>query len=210
MRRGERGSTSRMAVSLLLAGALAALAGCGRDEANTTGASPFTASGAQSAESRAARLRDTPQARAWRSRLQFEQDARSCARDAPRLSTAERRARADRLEEQIRDRERAGELSAGESMLLRAAMIQAQTGSNEEQAQRLAALVQRYRQDAARREAAWTARLQGDPRMQRYKSREQDVVAEVMALDRIPAGLSRDEYLRHRLQEERERAWSTR
>jgi hypothetical protein len=95
-------------------------------------------------------------------------------------------------------------------MLLRAAMIQAQTGSNEEQAQRLAALVQRYRQDAARREAAWTARLQGDPRMQRYKSREQDVVAEVMALDRIPAGLSRDEYLRHRLQEERERAWSTR
>ena len=36
--------------------------------------------------------------------------------------------------------------------------------------------------------------------MQRYKAREKAVVAEVMAMTIIPGGLTRDEYLRQRLQ----------
>ena len=200
-----------LAAACLLAGGLAALAGCGEQPHETTAAtSPFAAPAAAARREQAERLRNSPQARAWRSRKQFEAEARAFVRDAPGLSTAERRARADRLEAEIRDREHAGELSAGESMLLRAAMIQAQAGTTEEEAQRLAALVQRYREDAARRESAWIAQQRNDPRMQRYKTREQAVVAEVMAMDEVPGGLSRDEYLRRRLQEERERAWSPR
>lgn len=195
----------------LLAGGLALLAGCGeRPREATSAASPFAAPATAAQREQAERLRNSPQARAWRSRKQFEAEARAFVRDAPGLSAAERRARADRLEAEIRDRERAGELSAGESMLLRASMIQAQAGTTEEEAQRIAALVQRYREDAARRESAWIAQQRNDPRMQRYKTREQAVVAEVMAMDRIPGGLSRDAYLRRRLQEERERAWSGR
>ena len=202
---------SRLVAACLLAGGVFALGGCGKEPSAAAGtASPFAVATAGAQRERADRLRDSPQARAWRSRKQFEQEARRFVRDAPGLSTAERRARADRLEAEIRDRERAGELSAGESVLLRAAMIQAQAGTTEEQAQRLAALVQRYREDAARRESAWVANQQRDPRMQRYKAREHDVVAEVMAMDTIPGGLSRDEFLRRRLQEEREHAWSNR
>jgi hypothetical protein len=39
---------------------------------------------------------------------------------------------------------------------------------------------------------------------QLYKVREREIVAEVMALQSIPDGLSREEYLRRRLQAERE------
>jgi hypothetical protein len=39
---------------------------------------------------------------------------------------------------------------------------------------------------------------------QLYKVREGQIVAEVMSLQTIPNGLSRDEYLRRRLQTERE------
>ncbi len=209
---GRRPSHSfRLVAACLLAGGLVGLGGCGSEPRAATGtASPFAAPATSAQRAQAERLRDSPQARAWRARKQFEDEARSFVREAPGLSTAERRARADKLEAEIRDRERAGELSAGESMLLRAALIQAQAGTSEEEAQRLAALVQRYREDAARREAAWLAQQQRDPHMRQYKSREQDVVAEVMAMDEIPGGLSRDEYLRRRLQEERERAWAGR
>ena len=68
-------------------------------------------------------------------------------------------------------------------------------------------LAERYRADAARREAAFVAQQQADPRMQRYKAREKAVVAEVMAMTTIPGGLTRDEYLRERLQRERELAF---
>lgn len=199
----------RFVAACLLTGGVATLTGCGKEPSvSAIAAAPLATATAGGQREPAERLRDSPQARAWQARKQFEAEVRSFVREAPGLSAAEQRARAERLEADIRDRERANELSAGESVLLRTAMIQAQAGTSEEQAQQLAALVQRYRDDAARREAAWVARQQRDPRMQRYKLREQAVVAEVMAMDPIPGGLSRDEYLRRRLQEEREGAWS--
>ena len=48
------------------------------------------------------------------------------------------------------------------------------------------------------------AAAQSDPMFQLYKVRESQVVAEVMSLQTIPDGLSREEYLRRRLQAERE------
>ncbi len=152
-------------------------------------------------------LENTPQAREWLGQQRFEREARAFVRDAARLPTAERERRAQALEAQIDAREKSGELSAGDTVLLRAALIEARSGSEAEQKARLAALAERYRADAARREAAFVAQQQADPRMQRYKAREKAVVAEVMAMTAIPGGLTRDEYLRQRLQLERERAF---
>ena len=99
------------------------------------------------------------------------------------------------------------EIMNKETMLLRAALVEAGSATAAEQAARMAALVERYRADAARREAAFVAQQQADPRMQRYKAREKAVVAEVMAMKDIPGGLTRNEYLRQRLLLERERAF---
>lgn len=197
----------------LLAGGLAALPACSRvpaEAAGTPRADRPAIAPVDPALAQRERLRDSPQARAWQARRRFEAEARDFVREAPALPAAERRARADRLEAEIDQRERARELSAGEAVLLRAALVQAQAASSEEQAGRMAALLQRYRENAARREAAWTARQRNDPRMRRYKAREQAVVAEVMSMPEIPGGLSRDAYLRQRLQAERERAWAGR
>jgi hypothetical protein len=152
-------------------------------------------------------LEATPQAREWLAQQRFGREARAFVRDAAKLPVAERERSARALEAQIEARERSGELSAGETVLLRAAMIEALPGSEEEKKARLAALAERYRADAARREAAFVAQQQADPRMQRYKAREKQVVAEVMAMKAIPDGLTRDQYLRQRLQLERERAF---
>lgn len=162
---------------------------------------------APSSPTRLQALENTPQAREWLGQQRFEQDARAFVRDARNLPAAERERRAQALEAQIEARERSGELSAGETVLLRAALIEADSGNDAERKARLAALAERYRADAARREAAFAAQQQADPRMQRYKAREKAVVAEVMAMTTIPGGLTRDEYLRQRLQTERERAF---
>ena len=194
----------------LMATGLALLAGCGETPRGQAG---VTAGGdgavAASAPAERERLRTSPQARDWADRKRFEQDARNLVREAPGLSAAERDARARQLEAEIGKRERSGELSAGETVLLRAAMIESQAGTSEEQARRMAELVTRYREDATQREAAWLTQQQRDPRMQQYKSREQAVVTEVMAMDSFPNGMTRDQYLRLRLQQEREAAWGT-
>lgn len=149
----------------------------------------------------------TPQARDYRQRQQFQRDAQRFFRDARNLGPVVRTQRAQVLERKIDAYENAGELSAGETMLLRVGLIQATVADPAEQAAQVEALAQRYRADAARRNAQWQERQRQDPHFQDYKQREQAVVAEVMAMQRIPGGLSRDEYLRQRLQAERERAY---
>lgn len=72
----------------------------------------------------------------------------------------------------------------------------------QQQIEQIRALRERYEADAQRRNAQ--AAEQADPMFQLYKVRESQIVAEVMALQTIPDGLSRDEYLRRRLQAERE------
>ena len=189
---------------MLVASALLAT-GCGERPVAQAAAQADPAVAPTQARLRA--LENTPQAREWLGQQRFERDARDFVRDAAKLPTAERERRAQSLETQIAERERSGELSAGETVLLRAALIEAGSGSEAEQKARLAALAERYRADAARREAAFVAQQQADPRMQRYKAREKAVVAEVMAMTTIPGGLTRDEYLRQRLQRERELAF---
>lgn len=184
------------------------LPGCNaeRDQA-TAGIGSVDAQPAASDAAQARRLLQSPQVRAWQARQRFRHEARDFLRVAASLPAVEREQRADALEAEITKRALARELSAGEAMLLRAALLQQLSDSDAEKARSLAALAEHYRQDAARREAAWIARQRSDPRMQRYKARERMVVAEVMAMKTIPGGLTRDEYMRRRLQEERELAW---
>lgn len=198
----------RAATAIVLAAGISLLAagcGAGHERAGATaasaGAPPVVHDPAR------ARLLRSPQVRHWQDQQRFAHDAREFLRTASSIPPVEREQRADALQAQITERERTRELSAGEAMLLRVALVQALPGSDAEQARRLAALAEGYRKDAERREAAWIASQRSDPRMQQYKARERIVVAEVMAMTAIPGGLTRDQYLRQRLQQERERAW---
>ncbi len=155
-----------------------------------------------------ASLQTTPQAQAHRERQRFETDAKDFFARAPSLRAVERSERADALTRQIDRYEAAGGLSAGEAVLLRTALIKATVDDPAEQAAAVAELADRYRAHADQRMAAFAAQQANDPRFQSYKTREAQVVSEVMAMTSIPAGLTRDQYLRQRLQEERERAYA--
>lgn len=158
-------------------------------------------------ESQRAALQATPQARAYEERQTFERQARDFLREAPKLGAVARSEQARTLSASIDGYERIGQMSAGEALMLRIALIRAGSADDADTATRIAEMTERYRTATERREAAWEARQNSDPRFQDYKLRERAVVAEVMALREIPGGLSRDEYLRRRLEQERVRAY---
>lgn len=153
-------------------------------------------------------LQATPQAQEHLERQRFEADAKDFFARSTSLRAVERSERADALTRQIDKYEAAGGLSAGEAVLLRTALVKATVDDPARQAEEVAAIADRYRAHADRRMAAFLEQQRNDPRFQTYKAREAQVVAEVMAATTIPAGLTRDQYLRQRLQEERERAYA--
>lgn len=163
--------------------------------------------GPAAADPREAALQQSPQARAYRERRDFEADSKRFLRDAARLGPVEREKQARALSASIDKYEREGGLSAGESLLLRSGLIKATVADETLQAARIAELTQDYREHADRRTAEYLAQHERDPRFQDYKARERSIVAEVMAMSSIPGGLSRDEYLRQRLQQARELAY---
>lgn len=171
-------------------------------------APPTAADATPSASPAWLRLQATPQARDHRERERFEADARDFFARASSLRPVERSERADALSRQIDRYEGDGGLSAGEAVLLRTALVKATVEDPAEQVEQVAAIADRYRTHADQRMAAFAAQQASDPRFQAYKAREAHVVSEVMAMTSIPAGLTRDQYLRQRLQEERERAYA--
>ena len=156
------------------------------------------------ADSRQAALASTPQARAHRSRLAFEQRVRGFLRDAHTLDENTRREQAQAIGREIDQREQARELSAGESVVLRVSLIEAAEQDQAERIRQSQALVDRYRQQTAARQAAFEEQQRQDAGFQAYKVREAQIVSEVMAMTRYPGGMSRDDYLRIRLQEARQ------
>ena len=163
--------------------------------------------GALAADPRTAALEQSPQVRAYRERQDFEARSRGFLRNAGKLGSVEREKQARELSASIDKYERDGGLSAGEALLLRSGLIKATIADEPEQAAQIAELTQDYRERADRRTAEYLAQHQRDPRFQDYKAREHSIVAEVMAMSSIPGGLSRDEYLRQRLQQARELAY---
>ncbi|MEO6102894.1 MAG: hypothetical protein ABIP44_04550 [Pseudoxanthomonas sp.] len=152
-------------------------------------------------------LKGSPQAQAWEERQAFEARARRFMRDASRLGAVERSEQARALSASIDRYESQGGLSAGESLLLRTGLIKATMDDETRQAEQIAALMEDYRQHADQRMDAYATQHAGDPRFQDYKARERAIVAEVMALRDIPGGITRNDYLRQRLQQARESAY---
>jgi hypothetical protein len=131
-------------------------------------------------------------------RARFNEQAREFFARAPALPPEEARQRAQALSEELSRIEQAGGMSAGETFLVRAGLIRATEPDEQRQAAQLRALKERYEANSRQHSA------EPDPMFQLYKVREREIVAEVLSLQTIPDGLSREEYLRRRLQAERE------
>lgn len=176
-----------------------------RDDASAASESAQTAvSSIPAADPKQAALASTPQARAHRSRLAFEQRVRAFLRDAHTLDENARREQAQAIGREIDRREQARELSAGESVVLHVGLIEAAEQDQAERIRQSQALVDRYRQQTAARQAAFEDQQRQDAGFQAYKAREARIVSEVMAMTSFPGGMSRDDYLRMRLQDARQ------
>ena len=146
------------------------------------------------------RVEQTPVDVATRER--FNERARAFFADAAQMTGEDRVREARQLEQELTRLEQAGGLSAGETLLIRAGLIRETVPAGAQQDAQLQALQERYRAETQRRVA--TAQARPDPQFGYYKVRESEIVDEVMAMETIPDGLTRDEYLRRRLQSARE------
>lgn len=150
-------------------------------------------------------LPDPAMLKAYEARQAFHEQYRQFLATTDQLLAAPRDEQAQALAQAIDEREAQGELALSEALLLQLGLIK--VTNPDETAQRAAAeaLVARYQARSAAREAQRPA--QADQRFVDYKEREKAIVSEVLALQSIPGGLSRDEYLRQRLQEAREQSY---
>jgi hypothetical protein len=143
-----------------------------------------------------------PQTREFADRERFHADVRTFFAEAPALSQSEKVERGRGLARDISRYEAAGELSASEALLLKIALIRETIADQAAQTAQVTALQQHYRAESERLQAEWQARP--DPAFDLYKAREREIVAEVNLMSEIPDGMSRNEYLRQRLQRARE------
>ncbi len=146
----------------------------------------------------------TPDARANQSRLAFERHARAFVRDAPGLDDATRTARARTLSQDIDRREQNRELSGDEAMMMRVGLIQVAVKDPRERVVQIKEVIERHNQQAAARKRALLAQQQTAAKLKDYKTQEARIVSEVLAMQSYPNGMSRDDYLRQRLQEARD------
>jgi hypothetical protein len=138
----------------------------------------------------------------FQQRQQFQQEVREFFARAPALQPEERAARAKEIARAITHYEAKGEIAAAEALTLRSGLIRETVADPIEQVVALRGLQQHYQQLGERKQAQWEARP--NPELELYKAREREIVNEVMAMTTIPDGLTRDEYLRRRLQSARE------
>lgn len=146
-------------------------------------------------------LLQNPAVKNQEQRLAFHQAYRSFVSGAAELSPAQRESQAQALREQIETYEQRSELAMSESLLLQLGLIQLTTGDEQAQKDQAAALVARYKAISAEREAKAAT---PSAEFRRYKADEKRIVEEVLSMYSFPDGLSRDEYLRQRLQQARE------
>ncbi|HKE93466.1 MAG TPA: hypothetical protein VKB34_04105 [Povalibacter sp.] len=135
-------------------------------------------------------------------RLAFHARARQFFAAAAALTAAERVRQAKSIAADVDRYEHSGELSAGEALLLKSALIRASVADPAGQQKQVDQFERSYRADTNRRLEAWSTHR--DPMFELYKLRESVIISNVMSMSTIPEGLSRDEYLRRRLQSERE------
>lgn len=141
-----------------------------------------------------------PEARADQGRLAFERQARAFLHDAPRLDDATRLARARALSDDIKRREQNRELSGDEALMMRVGLIQVAVKDPRERVVQVQEVIDRHNRQTAARKQALLAQQRRDAQLKEYKTQEARIVSEVLAMNSYPGGLSRDAYLRQRLQ----------
>ena len=142
-------------------------------------------------------------------RERFERRVRDFLAGSASIDATGRARIAAELDAQVEVEELAQRMSADEARMLRLALIERGTDDPGERVRRAEALADAYRREAERRWRVFDQQQANDPAFRAYKAREAAIVVEVAALRTIPGGLHRDEYLRQRLQAERERAYAT-
>ena len=169
-------------------------------------ANPAQPEDALSAEQQA--LLSAPETQHYQDNLAFAKRLRSFLSEAKQLSDAQRDAQIEAFAAAIAEREGRGELALNEALLLDLALIEARGGDEASQKTAADALVARYRQRSAERVQAGLKDAVEAQAFALYKSQEGEIVSEVMSMNEaaLPLGVSRDEYLRQRLQSAREAA----
>ena len=140
---------------------------------------------------------DTPELERYRDTIAFGEAVRAFFDGYRELGKAERAARAEQLLAQVEARERDGQLLAQEALVLRLGVLRATVDDPavvESESRRIVDDYQRRAEQAA-------ANRVPDPRDAQYQTRQAEIAREVMALEEIPGGVSREEYLRERLRE---------
>jgi hypothetical protein len=143
-----------------------------------------------------------PRVQKFQQRERFQQEVREFFARAPALPPEERAARARDIAGAITHYEAEGEIAAAEALTLRSGLVRETVADPVEQIVAIRGLQEHYQQQGERKQAEWQTRA--DPDLELYKAREREIVDEVMAMTTIPDGLTRDEYLRRRLQSARE------
>ena len=146
-------------------------------------------------------LLDSPQTLELANRLDFEEELHTFFAKAKGLSSDERAAEAAMLEQRLAEYERLGQVSAAESLMVRIAMTKLTIEDEAAQKQALQGLIDRQNAATQARKEEWLAKPR--PEFEAYKQQEKQIVKEVMAMDQVPGGLPRNEYLRQRLLEAR-------
>ncbi|WP_421841938.1 hypothetical protein [Marinobacter algicola] len=146
-------------------------------------------------------LLDNPQTLELANRLDFEEELHTFFAKAKSLSSEERAAEAAMLEQRLAEYQRKGQVSAAESLMVRIAITKLTIEDEAAQKRALQGLIDRQNAAAKVRKEEWLA--QPRPEFDAYKQQEKQIVKDVMAMDKVPAGLTRNEYLRQRLLEAR-------
>jgi hypothetical protein len=133
--------------------------------------------------------------------LEFQDQVSDFFDQASQMSGEERAQRAEKIENRLKDYQAEGRVSGSEALLLRLALVRTVEQDPQQQEAESRELIQEYQREAEQRMAQWRNRNQ--PEFDRYKRTERSIVEEVMALETIPGGMERNEYLRQRLQQAR-------
>lgn len=118
------------------------------------------------------------------------------------LTDTERQYRSVELQRQLNQLEATDKVSDAEALVLRLALIEDTDAAAKAEG---LALLDAYQREREARLAAY--RANPDPAFRDYKTREAEIVQEVMAMEHYPNGLSRDAYLAKRLAEARQQAY---
>ena len=140
-------------------------------------------------------LDGVPEVERYRETIAFRAAVRAFFDSYRGLSESERAVRADAILAAVEAREREGSLLPPEALVLKLGLLRATVDDPAVLESETRRLLDAYTEASERAVASRAP----DPRDERYQKRQAEIAREVMELEEIPSGLSREEYLRDRL-----------